>query len=133
LKDFKFKESKLKIRSDGKLILLGAGTSVPFGIPAMKKFVELFKEEIKNRPELAPLFQRIETALINSDLLVGYRVDFDLESVMAVLRDIANFDSPVSFPTFAFTLSLISGTKKPIKEYNIRMVLPSTFKTKINF
>lgn len=28
------------------LILLGAGTSVPFGIPAMKKFVELFKEEI---------------------------------------------------------------------------------------
>jgi hypothetical protein len=36
---------------DYKLILLGAGTSVPFGIPAMKKFVELFRQEIQTKPK----------------------------------------------------------------------------------
>ena len=82
----------------------------------MKEFVELFKQEIQTQPEVLSLFQKIETALNNSERLVGYRVDFDLESLMAVLRDLATeVEKPTSFPTFAFTLSLISGKETSSK------------------
>lgn len=105
------------------LILLGAGSSVPFGIPAMKKFVELFKKEIGNDPDLASLLIDIESALNGSDRLIGYDVVFDLESLMVVLQDVASkVDKPISAPTFAFILSLISKKDKQIGEYNIRSV-----------
>lgn len=89
----------------------------------MKNFVELFKQEIQTQLDLSSLFQKIETALNNSERLVGYRVDFDLESLMAVLRDLAiEVDRPASFPTFAFTLSLISEKEKPIEGYSMEIV-----------
>ena len=67
------------------MILLGADTSVPFGIPAMKQFVELFKQEIEDKPSLKTLFQDIEFSLNDSERLIGYTVTFDLESLMVVL------------------------------------------------
>jgi hypothetical protein len=95
------------------LILLGAGSSVPFGIPAMKKFAELFKEKITDKPALSQLFNNIEAALSNSNLTVGYNITFDLESLMVVLQDIASdINRPISLPTFAFMLGSDSKSKE---------------------
>lgn len=105
------------------MILLGAGTSVPFGIPAMKKFVELFKQEIENKSALKNLFQYIESSLNDSERLIGYKVSFDLESLMVVLKDLAiEGDKPISPATFAFTLFLISSKEAALRDYNIKSV-----------
>jgi hypothetical protein len=108
------------------LILLGAGSSVPFGIPAMKKFVENFKEKIADKPSLLRLFVGIDSALKNSKELVGYNVDFDLESLMVVLQDLASdINRPISLPTFAFMLISITKNKEFAKEINVKLLRDS--------
>lgn len=95
------------------MILLGAGSSVPFGIPAMKSFIEQFKEEIKDEHNLQGLFTAIETGLRESPSLIGYNIDFDLESLMVVLEDLASdTNRPISLPTFSFLLNSISEVEK---------------------
>jgi hypothetical protein len=95
------------------LILLGAGSSVPFGIPAMKSFIQQFKEEIKDKPRLLKLFGNIELCLRESELLVGHKLDFDLESLMVVLQDlVSNAGRPISLPTFSFMLFSITEIAK---------------------
>lgn len=93
--------------------MLGAGSSVPFGIPAMKSFIDQFKERIEDDHNLIVLFTEIETALKESGSLVGYNIDFDLESLMVVLEDLASdADRPISLPTFAFMLNAISVAER---------------------
>lgn len=48
------------------MILFGAGCSVPFGIPDMRTFVDMFKESLKKDEKahkLSELAERIESAL----------------------------------------------------------------------
>ena len=107
-------------------ILLGAGSSTPFGIPAMKQFVLNFKLEIasdstsKGR-EINDFLGQIELALDESEKLVGTRIPFDLESLMVVLEDlVARKDKPISAPTFALMLHLIMKKRMEVGSYNIK-------------
>ena len=88
------------------MIFLGAGASVPLGIPAMKGFVQAFEIEVKKNEELEPLYKNIETSIEESEELIDTRVTFDLESLMAVLEDISGVieKRTVSLPTLAFVL-----------------------------
>lgn len=108
------------------LILLGAGSSVPFGIPDMRKFVDMFKESLRNDDEafsMRELVEWIELALNDSQRLVGTKIQFDLESLIVVLQDlVATMDKPISAPTFAFMLHLLSQKQKEIGTYNIENV-----------
>ena len=96
------------------MILLGAGSSVPFGIPAMRSFIHQFREEkLHPQHELLALFGDIENSFKQSESLIGYNVDFDLESLIVVLEDIASTSNrSLSLPTFAFMLYSISKTEK---------------------
>jgi hypothetical protein len=98
------------------MILFGAGSSVPFGIPAMKPFVAQFKETIAKDVHQKSLLTHIESALENSEKLVGANLEFDLESLMVVLQDLSSGNRPVSLPTFA--LMLYSLENKYIQEHN---------------
>lgn len=113
------------------MILLGAGSSVPFGIPDMKAFVELFKKEVTStRPELQSLLSAIEQAMNGSERLIGSKIEFDLESLMVVLQDLAKRNGePISAPTFALTLYLVSDKGKSVETYNVENVR-KTFGTK---
>jgi hypothetical protein len=105
------------------MIFLGAGSSVPFEIPDMKKFVELFKVDIKDDLNIAKFVDCIEKSLLDSERLIGYNLIFDLESLLVVLQDIAaDLRKPVSPPTFAFVLSFNSQTDKRIGENNIKNI-----------
>jgi len=91
----------------------------------MREFVDMFKKdlEIGEAFTLSDLLGQIELALSNSEMLVGSKIQFDLESLMVVLQDLdANKDNPISAPTFAFMLHLITQKNKEIGTYNIENV-----------
>ena len=68
------------------IVFLGAGASVPFGIPTMTKLVEGFEHELKsNYPPTLDLFNDIKNKLKN------YRY-FDIEALITVLQDIIEID-----------------------------------------
>ncbi len=108
------------------MILLGAGSSVPFRIPDMKKFVEMFKEGLwkeEQATELSQLTLQIESALEKSQKLIGTRIRFDLESLMVVLQDLVGAkDTPISAPTFVFMSHLLEQKNMEIGTYNIEDV-----------
>jgi hypothetical protein len=98
---------------------LGAGSSVPFEIPAMTEFVQEFKKELDGKENQLILFGKIQSALDNSEKLVAYKINFDLESLMVVLQDLCpQIGRPISLPTFAFMLSQTSD--KLVKEFTTR-------------
>lgn len=103
------------------MILLGAGSSVPFGIPAMAKFVALFKEDSHTHddPKALELLERIESSLRNSEALAGTHITFDLESLLVVLEDLVYANRPISTPTFIFVLYLLNLKEREIGAYNI--------------
>lgn len=101
------------------MILLGAGFSVPFGIPAMRQFVLNFKTSIAEDPALTDFINSIESALDNSERLIGTKIAFDLESLMVVLQDlVAAENKPISAPTFALLLHLIIQKQMAVGQYN---------------
>jgi hypothetical protein len=105
------------------MILLGAGTSVPFEIPDMKGFVEGFRKESESEgPPLHNLLVQIESALDNSEEVIGCKMPFDLESLMSVLQDLTVEDRPISLPTFAFMLHTMSRKGMEVGAYNIKDV-----------
>jgi len=107
-----------------KVILLGAGASVPFGIPDMKGFVDGFEKYLSSIDEqnLCDFLEEIENALQNSQRLIGTKIEFDLESLMIVLQDLTSKDRPISIPTLAFMIYLMSKKDKKIGTYNIANV-----------
>jgi hypothetical protein len=74
------------------LLFLGSGASVPFGLPTMKKLVELFEMERLRTPKrhsidnefMRRLYRYIKRILISTN---GYA---DLESVFSIIEDISN-------------------------------------------
>lgn len=96
------------------MIFLGAGASYPFGIPGMEGFHQDFKEEVveeriveKKSPkakEIQTLYSWIEQSIEESEKRIGYDLEADLESVMAVLEDISGRGEgePFSYPTASF-------------------------------
>lgn len=91
----------------------------------MKEFVVNFKSSLvrdhpSNKTELNEFLVQIELALGNSERLVGTKVPFDLESLMVVLQDlVASKDSPISLPTFALLLHIITEKRMTVGQYNI--------------
>lgn len=106
------------------LILLGAGSSSPFGIPAMGKFVEMFEGHLLSSEDstLSSFLMQIRNAFSDSQNLVGTRITFDLESLMVILQDLTTKDRPISTPTFAFMLQAMSNKGKEIGAYNIENI-----------
>jgi len=100
-----------------KVILLGAGASVPFGIPDMKGFVDGFEKYLSSIDEqnLCDFLEEIENALQNSQRLIGTKIEFDLESLMIVLQDLTSKDRPISIPTLAFMIYLMSKKDKKLE------------------
>ena len=89
----------------------------------MRKFVDLFKQEFEEKPLIVDFLLDIEQALKDSERLIGYRIDFDLESLMVVLEDVAKETGrPISPPTFAFTLNLLAKKEKTLNEYSIQSI-----------
>ena len=93
----------------------------------MKKFVELFTNEVYERYKddkesmVLGTLSMIKKALKDSDRLIGYKIEFDLESLMVVLQDLASdLDRPMSPPTAAFILSTLNDTEIPVKKYDIK-------------
>jgi len=101
------------------MLLFGAGSSVPFKIPDMKKFTHDFKANLDD-PVLSEFLGQIESALRNSERLIGTSITFDLESLMVVLQDLASAERKViSAPIFALLLHLIIRKSLTVGEYNV--------------
>jgi NAD-dependent SIR2 family protein deacetylase len=68
------------------IVFLGAGSSVPFGIPTMTELVKGFEQKIKSSySQTLNLFNDIKNKLKN------YKY-FDIEALIAVLQDIIDID-----------------------------------------
>ena len=67
------------------MILLGAGSSIPFGIPGMKGSTDQF---IATHGE-SELIAKIREAIDKSAETIGVRFSFDLESLLSVLNDLS--------------------------------------------
>ena len=88
--------------------LIGAGSSAPFGIPTMKSFVDL--AEVKLARVYSFLSSEIREAVENSVEYLGVPLSYDLESLMAVLEDLA--EGVISRPpTFAFIYHLLEKNR----------------------
>lgn len=80
------------------MILLGAGSSVPFDIPGMTGFTELF---LSKHEETYKVIAIIKDAIGKSKNVVGIEFSFDLETLLSVLNDLAGVkpQKPISVPT----------------------------------
>ena len=59
------------------MILYGAGSSIPFDIPGMSGFTELF---MKEKEDIATLFSEIQNGISESKETIGVSIEFDLEA-----------------------------------------------------
>jgi len=85
------------------MILFGAGASVPLGIPTMEEFVRKFEMEISRSRLLKDFYDQIKLSITKAREFTGRDWTFDLESLMAVLEDIAGVEkTSISPPTIAF-------------------------------
>jgi len=82
------------------MILLGAGSSVPFGIPGMAGFTIQFIEESK---KVSYFLSNIEHAINKTEELVGISLPFDLETLLSVLNDLSS-EKKISIPTASLML-----------------------------
>ena len=74
------------------MILFGAGASVPLGIPTMEEFVRKFEMEISRSGLLKDFYDQIKLSITKAREFTGQDWTFDLESLMAVLEDIAGVE-----------------------------------------
>jgi len=97
------------------MILLGAGSSVPFGIPGMAGFTKLF---IKKNPDFSAFISKIEGAISKSKDTIGVSIPFDLETLLSVLSDLSGVtDKPISIPTASLLLTNGLSIKKAREKY----------------
>ena len=98
------------------MILFGAGSSVPFGIPGMAEFTLRFLEE--NR-DLSAFIRRIRKSIMKSEEMIGVSFPFDLETLLSVLNDLSGITDkkPISLPTASLLLAEGKKFKAAQKEY----------------
>jgi hypothetical protein len=98
------------------MILFGAGSSVPFGIPGMADFTKEFLETGKYDPDIVEV---VKNAIANSDQTIGLVLPFDLESLLSVLNDLAEIkpQKPISVATVALLLRKKLTIKKAREKY----------------
>ena len=80
------------------MILLGAGSSVPFDVPGMMGITEQFASKYE---ETRTLIASIRDAINKSEEMVGIAFSFDLETMLSVLNDLSSArpKKPISIPT----------------------------------
>lgn len=71
------------------MILLGAGSSIPFNIPGMIGFTNDFKNFIKRDKDLIGFINEIEDTTIKSEQIIGTSISFDLETLLSILTDLS--------------------------------------------
>lgn len=88
------------------MIIFGAGSSVPFGIPGMVGFTEGFKASIKSDTQLSSFIEGIEDTIGQSKEMVGTSIPFDLETLLSILTDLSatSEGKPISIPTVTVLL-----------------------------
>lgn len=111
---------------------MGAGMSIPFGIPTMKQFTELFEGKIINNEEFPTdqkeIYLNIKKGTKNTGL------SFDLELFMSILNDLKNPSSRLTLPTVNFLLDQGEKSLKPEKiQENYKDISASLYKTLIEF
>jgi len=81
------------------MILLGAGASVPFGIPAMYDFTLQFERGLNSDEKR--FVEAIKESLQKSNSTIGFHLTYDLETLMAFLSDVSEERSskPISVVT----------------------------------
>ena len=68
------------------LIFIGAGGSVPFGIPTMSELVKAFEEKLDKKPlALRNFYEDLKNRLVNYQ-------DYDIEALITVLQDVIALD-----------------------------------------
>lgn len=95
------------------MILFGAGSSVPFGIPGMKGFTDRFIEKFGE----SELIGHIRDSIDKSEKILGISFSFDLETLLSVLGDLSSQSSkkPISAATSCLLINLtlnITGARK---------------------
>ena len=94
--------------NDTNMILFGAGSSVPFGIPGMSGFTKQFlaSYESSSGSGITEFLNAIQGAIGLSEQMVGISFSFDLESLLSVLNDLseAMSEKPISIPTASLLL-----------------------------
>ena len=90
------------------MILLGAGSSVPFEIPGMLGFTENFKEHIesKDNDDFNNLLSKIEESISKSEEILDISLSFDLEMLLSILTDLSGAigGKPITIPTSSFLI-----------------------------
>jgi len=86
------------------MILLGAGSSVPFGISGMAGFTEQF---VKKNRDLSQFISKIKDAIVKSEEMIGVSLPFDLETLLSVLNDLSGVmdKKSISMPTASLLLT----------------------------
>ena len=77
--------------------------SIPFGIPTMHQFTELFEKKIINSEEFSP--DKRETYFKIKKGAEKAEFTFDLELLMSILNDLMNPTSRLTIPTINFLLN----------------------------
>lgn len=99
------------------IFFIGAGASAPFGIPTMKRLVELFEKELeeKRTEDEIWLFSDIKKTLEKE-----LKRQVDLEDVFTVINGIINFDLD-RFGLVAAYMTLKEFSKLPKIEDNVKI------------
>jgi hypothetical protein len=98
------------------MILLGAGSSIPFDIPGMRGFTDRFFAEHKEKSDL---INNIRDAIEKSGEIIGISFSFDLETLLSVLNDLSGVkpEKPISIATASLLITEGLNTKTARKEY----------------
>jgi hypothetical protein len=98
------------------MILFGAGSSVPFGIPGMAGFTEQF---VSGNKGISEFLNEIEEAIRQSEKMVGISLPFDLETLLSVLNDLSGTtdEKPISIPTVSLLLKQNLNITKAREKY----------------
>jgi hypothetical protein len=108
------------------MILLGAGSSVPLGIPGMEGFVTRFLNQgILLWPDLNECVSSIKDAIDESATAIGFRLTFDLETLLAVLSDLSGNakKKPISILTATLLLKESLNIEKARLKYSDKATL----------
>jgi hypothetical protein len=98
------------------MILLGAGSSVPFDVPGMEGFTKRF---IAEKKDLSGFICHIAEAINQSKEILGFELPFDLETLLAVLNDLSGSadEKPISIPTASLLLKETLSIKAAREKY----------------
>ena len=100
------------------MLLLGAGSSVPLGIPGMVGFTTQFIDSIRTEDDSYNFIMDIKEGTTRSEKNIGITTSFDLEIFLSILTDLSGTspEKPISIPTASFLIdkcvSIIQAREK---------------------